>query len=231
MPDWTPTLGAIVYGPATTFRVWAPERTLVEVVQYVGAGFSRTIDPLTRDERGYWSDRFEGVLPGARYKYRLDRDDRSVFPDPASRSQPDGVHGPSMVVDPSRFTWTDQAWTPPSLRDLSLYELHVGTFTPDGTFRAATERLPHLVQLGVTALELMPVGDFPGTRNWDYDGVAIFAPARCYGEPDDLRALVDAAHRHGLALFLDVIYNHLGPDGAYANAFSPYYFASAHRTA
>ena len=236
MPDWTPTLGAIADGSATTFRVWAPERKSVEIVvgtAYVGSGFSRTgteTRPLTRDERGYWSGRFEGVLPGARYKYRLDRDDRSVFPDPASRSQPDGVHGPSMVVDPSRFAWTDQAWAPPSLRDLSLYELHVGTFTPAGTFRAAIERLPHLVQLGVTALELMPVGDFPGTRNWGYDGVAIFAPARCYGEPDDLRALVDAAHRHGLALFLDVVYNHLGPDGAYANAFSPHYFASAHQT-
>ena len=235
MPDVPLTLGAIFDGSATTFRVWAPERKSVEV-EYVASGFSRTNatgfsrTPLTRDERGYWSGRFADVGPGSRYRYRLDRDDQSVFPDPASRYQPDGVHGASMVVDPSRFTWTDRAWTSPALRDLVFYELHVGTFTPEGTFRSAIDRLPHLVQLGVTAIELMPVGDFPGSRNWGYDGVAIFAPARCYGAPDDLRALVDAAHRHGLAVFLDVVYNHLGPDGAYANAFSPYYFTPAHHT-
>jgi maltooligosyltrehalose trehalohydrolase len=230
------TLGAIFDGTATTFRVWAPERKSVEVVQHVGAGFpglsavegSRT---LTRDDHGYWSGRYAGVGPGVRYQYRLDGSDDSVFPDPASRWQPDGVHGASMVIDPSRFEWTDGAWVPPTSRDLVFYELHVGTFTPEGTFRSAIERLPHLARLGVTAIELMPVGDFPGSRNWGYDGVAIFAPARCYGTPDDLRALVDAAHRHGLAVVLDVVYNHLGPDGAYANAFSPYYFASAHQTA
>jgi maltooligosyltrehalose trehalohydrolase len=153
-----------------------------------------------------------------------------VFPDPASRFQPKGVHGPSQVVDPSRFEWTDQDWRRPRREDLVIYELHVGTFSHEGTFRGVADRLPYLAQLGVNAIELMPVGDFPGNRNWGYDGVAIFAPARCYGTPDDLRSLVNAAHQHGIAVFLDVVYNHLGPDGAYANAFSPYYFTDRHKS-
>jgi maltooligosyltrehalose trehalohydrolase len=225
MPDWNPSLGAIYNGTDTSFRVWAPERARVDLV------LGDVLRPLTRDDKGYWTGTFADAAPGALYRYRLDDRDDNVFPDPASRSQPHGVHGASMVVDPRAFRWTDQAWRAPALRDLILYELHVGTFTPEGTYRAVIARLPYLVRLGVTAIELMPLGDFPGDRNWGYDGVSIFAPARCYGSPDDLRALVDAAHAHGLAVVLDVVYNHLGPDGAYAHAFSPHYFTERHHTA
>jgi maltooligosyltrehalose trehalohydrolase len=221
------TLGAIVSPVGTTFRVWAPEHERVELVVEGHAG-EPDIRSLTKDQCGYWSGTFSDIVPGARYRYRLEGDEGRTFPDPASRFQPCGVHGPSQVIDPSAFRWTDAAWQPPPLEAVVFYELHVGTFTPEGTFRGAIDRLPYLKDLGVNAIELMPVGDFPGTRNWGYDGVALFAPARCYGTPDDLRALVDAAHAHGIAVCLDVVYNHLGPDGAYAYAFSPYYFSSRH---
>jgi maltooligosyltrehalose trehalohydrolase len=224
MRKWSPTLGAIA-GPAdTTFRVWAPDRQRVDLI------VEREPRPLSKDDCGYWSGTFPDVRAGARYRYRLDGDDAQTFPDPASRFQPEGVHGPSQVIDPGSFAWTDAAWQPPRYQDLVIYELHVGTFTPEGTFRAAIERLAYLKDLGVSALEIMPVGDFPGDRNWGYDGVAIYAPARCYGTPDDLRALVDAAHATGLAVILDVVYNHLGPDGAYATAFSRHYFTDRHRS-
>jgi maltooligosyltrehalose trehalohydrolase len=170
----------------------------------------------------------EGVGAGTRYFYRLP--DGSRRPDPASRFQPEGVHGPSEVVDPGAFAWTDAAWRGLQPRDLVIYELHTGTFSPSGDFRGVRERLGRLKDLGVTAVELMPVADFPGRRNWGYDGVDLFAPARCYGRPDDLRALVDAAHGLGLAVLLDVVYNHLGPDGAYLSAFSPYYFTDRHQS-
>lgn len=235
MPDWrVPTLGAIVTERGTAFRVWAPERSSVDLVierPQGGAPASAEIRPLDSEEGGYWVGRFHDVGPGARYRYRLDGRPDQTFPDPASRSQPDGVHEASAVVDARTFDWRHDAWRAPALSDVVIYELHVGTFTADGTFRSAIDRLPYLADLGVTAIELMPVGDFPGARNWGYDGVAIFAPARCYGTPDDLRALVDAAHQHELAVYLDVVYNHLGPDGAYANAFSPYYFTDTHQTA
>lgn len=227
------TLGAVCDGSSTEFRVWAPDAGVVELVLYrrgpgnAAVGGPDDVRALTRETDGYWSGRFrEGA--GSLYKFKLDGDERRTFPDPASRFQPEGVHGPSEVIDPARFRWTDRGWSPPPLERLVIYELHVGTFSPEGTFAGAMSRLPHLVDLGVNAIELMPVGDFPGDRNWGYDGVAIYAPARCYGTPDDLRALVDAAHRHGLAVLLDVVYNHLGPDGAYANAFSPHYFTDAH---
>jgi maltooligosyltrehalose trehalohydrolase len=220
-------VGAWRDADAIHFRVWAPEHTLVELV--LEDGGRRDLRPLDRDARGYWSGVFADVRPGARYRYRLSGDAARVFPDPASRFQPDGVHGASQVIDPS-FRWTDQEWRPRAQSDLVFYELHVGTFTPEGTFRGVIDRLPYLAQLGVTAIELMPVGDFPGCRNWGYDGVSIFAPARCYGTPDDLRRLVNAAHQHGLAVFLDVVYNHMGPDGAYVQAFSPYYFTDRHRS-
>src|SRR6185436_12855957 len=129
----------------------------------------------------------------------------------------------SEIVDPSRYAWSDQGWRGTDLSRAVIYELHVGTVTSDGTFAAVTERVPYLRDLGVTVIELMPVGDFPGERNWGYDVAAWFAPARCYGRPDDLRRLVDAAHQHGLSVILDVVYNHLGPDGAYYSSFSPFY--------
>jgi maltooligosyltrehalose trehalohydrolase len=225
MRDTTLPLGARYRRGTTSFHVWAPEHHSVDLV--VG---EHDIRPLRRDACGYWSGTFDDLPPGALYRYRLGGDDEKRFPDPASRFQPSGVHGPSQVVDPDAFAWTDGDWRAPSLADLVFYELHVGTFTPAGTFRAVIERLPYLKELGVSAIELMPVGDFAGDRNWGYDGVALFAPARCYGTPDDLRAVVDAAHAHGLAVFLDVVYNHFGPDGAYATAFSPHYFTDRHRS-
>ncbi len=188
---------------------------------------ARALD-MERTDAGYFELVHKSAGPGSLYRFRVDG--RGPFPDPASRYQPQGVHGPSQVVDPGVYRWHDDDWKGVELADVVLYELHVGTFTRPGTFRAAIERLPHLVALGVTALELMPVADFPGDRNWGYDGVALFAPARCYGTPDDLRALVDAAHVAGLAVHLDVVYNHFGPDGAYQGAFSPSYFSDRHRS-
>jgi maltooligosyltrehalose trehalohydrolase len=152
------------------------------------------------------------------------------YPDPCSRFQPLGVHGPSAVVDPFRFEWSDGDWRGVPLERAILYELHVGTFTPAATFAGVTERLPYLAELGITAIELMPVADFPGTRNWGYDGVSLFAPCRQYGTPDDLRRLVDTAHRAGLAVVLDVVYSHFGPDGAYSTLFSPFYRSSRHQS-
>jgi maltooligosyltrehalose trehalohydrolase len=153
-----------------------------------------------------------------------------TWPDPASHFNPDGVHGAAQVIDPNDFNWHDARWIPPPLSELVIYELHIGTFTPAGTFLGAIEKLDHLVALGVTAIEIMPVADFPGKRNWGYDGVSLYAPARAYGTPNDLRALVDAAHAHGLAVVLDVVYNHLGPDGNYLGVYSRDYFNPTHKT-
>jgi maltooligosyltrehalose trehalohydrolase len=222
---WRPALGAWPDGPGTRFRVWAPERTTVELLL---EGPDARVIPVEKFPDGTFGTFAPGVEAGALYRYRLDGE--GPFPDPASRSQPEGVHGPSEVVDPSRFVWSDEDWQGVAHENLVLYELHVGTFTPAGTFQGVIERLPDLVALGVTAIELMPVGDFPGRRNWGYDGVCLYAPARCYGRPDDLRRLVDEAHRLGLAVFLDVVYNHFGPDGNYTGAFSPYYVSERHDT-
>ena len=221
-------LGASYDGRATRFTVWAPDYARVELVVHGAAGTPLEIRPMTRNAQGYWTADYDDVPPGALYRYRLDESADLTFPDPASRWQPHGVHGPSAVVDPRTFHWTDDRWQVPPLDRLILYELHVGTFTAAGTFDGVSERLEHLASLGVTAIELMPVADFPGRHNWGYDGAALFAPARCYGPPDSLRALVDAAHRRGIAVILDVVYNHFGPDGAYAAAFSPYYFSDRH---
>jgi maltooligosyltrehalose trehalohydrolase len=183
---------------------------------------------MHRSSEGTFSAHVPGIGPGTRYRYRLDGE--GPYPDPASRFQPEGVHGPSQVIDPNKYGWTDHAWPGLRAEELVVYELHVGTFTPNATFSGVVEKLPYLRDLGVTAIELMPLGDFPGERNWGYDGVSIFAPARCYGTPDDLRRLVDRAHAHGLGVFLDVVYNHFGPDGAYLGLFSPFYFSRRHET-
>jgi maltooligosyltrehalose trehalohydrolase len=223
---WRPALGAWCEGGGVRFRVWAPERERVELVlEDAGAAAA---PPLERDADGYWSGFAPALAAGARYRYRLDGE--GPFPDPASRFQPEGVHGASQVVDASRFAWSDRDWRGVALEDLVVYELHVGSFTPAGSFAGVAARLPELVGLGVTAVELMPLGDFPGNRNWGYDGVDLFAPARCYGTPDDLRRLVEHAHNLGLAVLGDVVYNHLGPDGAYLGLFSPGYFNPAHPT-
>ncbi|MEP0546218.1 MAG: malto-oligosyltrehalose trehalohydrolase [Rhodothermales bacterium] len=216
-------LGALPEGDGTRFRVWAPA---AEHVTLVLEPENRAV-PLDPVSGGYFEHVVDSVSAGQRYRVRLD--DGDPLPDPASRFQPEGVHGPSEVVNPEAFSWGDAAWGGVAQRDLVFYELHVGTFTPEGTFCAATERLEYLRDLGVTAVELMPVADFPGRWNWGYDGAALYAPSRAYGTPDDLRALVDRAHGLGLAVFLDAVYNHLGPDGAYLAAFGPV-FTDKHRT-
>ncbi len=217
-------LGATPGPGGTRFRVWAPGARSVEVM--VEAPPRRAA--LEPGADGVHEVLLPGVGAGARY--RLSMDGGPAWPDPASRFQPEGVHGPSEVVDPRAFAWSDHAWRGLPRSELVLYELHVGTFTPEGTFAAAARRLPDLRDLGVTAVQLMPVADFPGACNWGYDGAALYAPARCYGTPDDLRRLVDTAHRLGLAVLLDVVYNHFGPDGAYVAAFSPQVLARHHRS-
>src|SRR5919202_766277 len=224
--SWELQLGARPRGDGADFRVWAPQRQTVEVAVYQD-GQPIAVHPLARDDQGYWSGYIRGIGAGTRYMYRLDGDmDR---PDPASRHQPDGVHGPSMVVDPA-FAWTDAGWQGLTREQLVIYELHVGTATPDGTFESLVERLPDLCELGITAIELLPVADFPGDRNWGYDGVDLYAPARAYGGAEGLKRLVDAAHAQGLAVIQDVVYNHLGPAGNYLRDFSPDYFTSRHHT-
>ena len=210
-------VGADVVPGGVRFRVWAPRRSRVQVICDGGPPL-----PLERDG-AYFTTTCASARPGTRYWFRLDTEDRN-YPDPASRYQPKGPHGPSEVIDPSTFAWSDAAWPGITLRGQVLYELHVGTFTPDGTWAAAARELSWLKSLGVTCIEMMPVAEFPGRFGWGYDGVDLFAPTRAYGHPDDLRRFVDRAHEVGLGVILDVVYNHLGPDGNYLKAFSPAYF-------
>ena len=224
---WAPTFGALPTANGVRFTLWAPEADAVEVVSESPAGFTRA-HPLETNEDGLFRATVPWMSSGDRYRYRI-RGGMS-YPDPASRFQPEGVHGPSEVIDAATFPWTDGDWRGLELKDTVLYEMHVGTFTPEGTFKGAMERLPDLRDLGITAVELMPLADFPGNRNWGYDGVAMFAPARCYGRPDDLRRFVDRAHQLGLAVYVDVVYNHFGPDGAYAIAFSPKFLSKRHQS-
>jgi maltooligosyltrehalose trehalohydrolase len=207
------------------FRVWAPlcRQVAIELLDAP----PRTV-PLSPKPGGYWAALIDGVEPGALYQVVLDGDQR--WPDPASRCQPKGVHGPSQVVDPHAYAWGDglrpafghRAWQGLPLADYILYELHVGTFTPEGTFDAIIPRLPVLKELGITAVELMPVAQFPGDRNWGYDGVYPFAVQSSYGGPEGLKRLVDACHQLGIAVVLDVVYNHFGPEGNYTGNFGPY---------
>ncbi len=195
----------------------------------VGAGWdSEGTFAMTKTSEGYFTTEVSGFSPGARYHFFVD--ERGPFPDPASRYQPEGVHGPSAIIDPASYRWHDAEWIGLALEDIVFYELHVGAFTSEGTFRAAAEKFAYLKDLGVTAVEVMPLADFPGNRNWGYDGVAPFAPARCYGTPDDFRYFVDQAHQTGLAVFVDAVYNHFGPDGAYQGCFSRHYFTKKHQT-
>jgi maltooligosyltrehalose trehalohydrolase len=184
---------------------------------------SRPAFALAREEDGYFSGRAAGAGTGARYRYRLDGE--GTYPDPWSRFQPAGPHGPSQVVDPAAFPWTDGGWTGVEREGQVVYEMHVGTFTPEGTWEAAARMLPEVAACGVTVLELMPVAEFPGRFGWGYDGVDLFAPTHLYGTPDDFRAFVDRAHASGLGVILDVVYNHLGPDGCYLTRFSRSYFS------
>ena len=216
-------VGAEVIGDGVEFRVWAPERTRVEVVIENGRTQS-----LTPRDKGYFVGTVPGVGDGARYRYRIDGAD--LYPDPATRFQPEGPHGPSQVVDPDRFSWTDAAWKGCKLEGQVIYELHIGTFTTAGTFATAMAELPELAEAGITCIEVMPVAEFPGAFGWGYDGVNLFAPTRLYGEPDDFRRFVDRAHALGLGVILDVVYNHLGPDGNYLGKFTENYFTDDYKT-
>lgn len=219
-------LGATVQPGGVHFAVWAPKAEQVEVELVTPAGLSW--HRLGRSPDGLHAGVVTGIGAGAHYRYRLDGQAR--YPDPWSRYQPEGPHGPSEVVDPAVFHWTDGDWRGIGRDGLSLYEVHVGTYTLDGTFAALTRELEEIRRLGVGAIELMPIAEFPGQRNWGYDGVDLFAPCHVYGTPSDLRRLVDRAHQIGLAVILDVVYNHLGPDGNYLRAFSDDYFSQRHAT-
>jgi maltooligosyltrehalose trehalohydrolase len=218
------TLGAHFLRGETYFRIWAPAAETVEVV------FEHSSQCLSLRARvnGYFEGSCTGAPPGTLYRYRVDQ--RGPWPDPCSRYQPLGVHGPSMVVDPHRFAWSDERWRGATLRGQILYELHIGTFTPEGTFDAAIERLTYLHDLGITMVEVMPVAECPGRWNWGYDGVQLFAPYHVYGDYEAFKRFVDQAHAHELAVILDVVYNHLGPDGNYLPHFSPHYFSKRYKT-
>jgi maltooligosyltrehalose trehalohydrolase len=200
------------------FRVWAPKHEAVEVVLQAVPGAPGTV-ALSPEDDGYFGALVPRAAPGSHYAFRLGGADGPLLADPASRYQPKGLEGPSEVIDASSAHWTDQDWRGiESLEGHVLYELHVGTFTPEGTWAAACEQLPHLAELGVTVLEVMPVAQFHGAFGWGYDGVLPFAPFDGYGTPDDFRRFVDRAHALGLAVILDVVYNHLGPGGDLFNA-------------
>ncbi len=218
------TLGAIpLEDDRCRFRVWAPQADTLEV--RLVSPVERVL-PLTKGKDGYFYGIGDHVAPGSRYFYRLDGGKER--PDPASRFQPQGVHGPSQVISVD-FPWTDQGWSGLSLANYVIYELHVGAFTPAGTFDAVIDQLDGLQELGITAVELMPVAQFPGTRNWGYDGVFPYAAQNSYGGPEGLQRLVDACHHRGLAVVLDVVYNHLGPEGNYLWDYG-YYFTDRCRT-
>jgi maltooligosyltrehalose trehalohydrolase len=206
------------------FRVWAQRRRRVEVVLEGGAGAVE----LRAEEDGYFAATLPAARAGTLYRYRLDGA-ANLYPDPVSRFQPQGPHGPSQVIDPGRFVWTDQGWRGTPLPGQVIYEMHVGTFTPAATFEAASRELNELAALGVTVVEVMPVAEFPGRFGWGYDGVDFFAPTRLYGEPDDFRRFVDRAHAAGLGVILDVVYNHFGPDGNYLKQFAEAYFTDRYQ--
>ena len=217
-------VGAELTGSAgTDFRVWAADHQRVTLLIEDPTGATLEEVDLTSEGDGYFSTFVGGVKAGTLYRYRLGHGIER-FPDPASRAQPFGPHGPSQVIDPAQFTWTDQAWKGIRLEGQVFYELHVGTFTREGTWRAALQYLPSLVDVGVTAIEMMPVAEFSGGFGWGYDGVDLYAPSHLYGSPDDLRRFVNRAHELGLGVLLDVVYNHFGPDGNYLGQFSRAYF-------
>jgi maltooligosyltrehalose trehalohydrolase len=219
--------GAELQGNHVSFRTWAPDKKAVSVVIFGSDEQIAREIAMELDGTGYFCAADPESGAGTLYKYRIDG---QLVPDIASRFQPKGVHGPSQVVDGRLFRWTDSGWKAPGLRDLVIYELHVGTFTADGTFAAIPARFNHLKSIGVNAIELMPIADFAGGRNWGYDCVSIYAPSRAYGTPDELRAFVNAAHEAGFAVILDVVYNHLGPDGNYMGTYSERYYNKAHKT-
>ena len=203
------------------FRLWAPTARIVELFLESQAGEEMVL-PMAPLADGWFQLETSQATQGALYRYRIDGALR--VPDPASRANPHDVHGPSRLVDPTAFCWQDLDWHGRSWHEAVIYELHLGTFTAEGNFSAAQQRLDYLVELGITAIELMPVADFSGARNWGYDGVLLFAPDSSYGTPDELKALVQAAHARGLMILLDVVYNHFGPDGNFLHAYASQFF-------
>ncbi len=212
-------VGAEIVEGGVDFRLWAPDR------QAVGVVIDGQAIPLDREADGHFRGVVADARAGTRYRFRLDDDDK-LYPDPASRFQPDGPHGDSEVVDPAAYRWSDGAWSGVDKRDLVIYEMHIGTFTAEGTWRAAIAHLGALRDIGINLLEVMPVHEFPGRFGWGYDGADLWAPSHLYGRPDDFRAFVDAAHAHGLGVILDVVYNHFGPDGCYLRQFTKDYFTN-----
>ena len=209
------------------FRLWAPAAHEVELVLHDNSDAPRQLK-MSAQPDGWFELITAEARAGSRYRYRIDGG-REV-PDPASRSNPDDVHGPSEVIDSSAFEWDDGEWRGRPWHEAVVYELHVGTFSPEGTFAGVERKLEHLVELGVTVIELMPIADFPGKRGWGYDGVLQFAPESAYGRPEDLKSLIAAAHRRGLAVMLDVVYNHFGPEGNYLHGYAPQFFTERHHT-
>jgi maltooligosyltrehalose trehalohydrolase len=208
------------------FRLWAPGAEHIDLCLELARG--EELCAMQHLADGWFELVTDRATPGTRYRYRIDRGTK--VPDPAARFQPGDVHGASEVIDPADFAWSDAAWRGRPWHEAIIYELHVGSFTPQGTFAAIKDRLDHLVELGVTAIELMPIADFPGGRNWGYDGVLPFAPESTYGRPEALKDLVQCAHAKGLMVFLDVVYNHFGPDGNYLHLYAPQFFNARHHT-
>lgn len=206
------------------FRLWAPAHA------EIGLLLGSAEPPLAMKSASEGWHELDVPDAGAGTRYLFQLPDGTKVPDPASRYQPEDVHGPSEVIDPSAYPWTDEAWAGRPWHEAVVYELHVGAFTAAGTFAAAIERLDHLAELGVTAVEVMPVSDFPGNRNWGYDGVLPYAPDSSYGRPEEFKAFVEAAHARGLMVLLDVVYNHFGPDGNFLPAYAPEFFTERHKT-
>jgi len=221
---WRLDLGAQVVAEGVRFRVWAPSHRRVEVSV---EGDQPVVFPLEPEADGYFSGTVPQLRAGALYRYRLDGD--QAYPDPCSRFQPQGPHGPSMVVDPAAYHWHDADWPGVRLPGQVIYEMHIGTFTGEGTFAAAARELEELKRLGVTLIEVMPVAEFPGRWNWGYDGVDLYAPSHVYGDAEACKRFVDAAHTRGLGVVLDVVYNHLGPDGNYLAAYGDRYFTDRYK--
>ncbi len=224
--NWKMTLGANMHPDGVEFAVWAPDHDKVRVVIADDAG-ERTHEMIA-DDRGVWSAIDSQAGAGSRYAFLPG--DEPETPDFYSRRQPEGIHARSEVIDPNQFTWSDFEWKGIPADEAIIYEMHVGTYTEQGSWHALIEQLPQLKELGVTVLEIMPVSECPGNRNWGYDGVYHFAPASYYGHPDEMRRFVDTAHKHGLAVILDVVYNHFGPEGNYTGRYSPYYLSESHTT-
>lgn len=209
-------------GRGVRFRLWAPTARSVDLV------LDRSLYKMQPEGKGWYSLTSAKAKAGSKYKFRIDGD--LQVPDPASRYQPEDVFGPSMVVDPAAYEWRDEHWKGRPWEETVLYELHTGTFSEQGTFKGVQQKLEYLTELGITAIELMPVADFPGRRNWGYDGVLLFAPDSSYGKPEELKDLVNAAHQKGLMVFLDVVYNHFGPEGNFLHAYAKSFFNEQHHT-